>query len=218
MIIQAAQQSIELLPEKAFVWKSEKLLGLSDLHLGKAESYQAAGVPLPSGGHREDLDRLSDLIHHHHIKKAVILGDWIHNRFSLSEFVVRDFLSFFAAHENVEWTLLLGNHEKGSDEILRNMPFHFVEEELTIGPFLMTHGHKNPHSPLFQIQGHIHPIVNIHQGALRLKLPCFVLDSNSLTIPAFGSMTGGFTIKPQLNRRILAIGHGEIFEVERPQI
>ncbi|WP_413587067.1 ligase-associated DNA damage response endonuclease PdeM [Bdellovibrio sp. HCB274] len=213
MIIQAAQQSIELLPEKAFVWRAQHLLGLSDLHLGKAESYQHAGVPLPSGGHREDLDRLSDLIHRHSIRRVVILGDWIHNRFSLSEFVVRDFHSFFAAHPQVEWTLLLGNHEKGSHEILKNMPFHFVEEELAVGPFLMTHGHKNPNSPLFQIQGHLHPVVNIHQGALRLKLPCFILERQALTIPAFGSMTGGFPVKASSSKRIFAIGHDEIFEV-----
>ncbi len=213
MIIQAAQQNIELLPQKAFLWRAENLLGLSDVHLGKAESYQAAGVPLPSGGHLTDLTRLSDLIHSYAVHRVVILGDWIHNRFSLSEIVVRDFHSFFAAHKSVEWTLLLGNHEKGSYEILRHMPFHFVEHELQIGPFLMTHGHKNPNTTLFQIQGHMHPLVNINQGALRLKLPCFVLEKNALTIPAFGSMTGGFAVKPGTGKRVFAIGANEIFEV-----
>ncbi|QDK45678.1 ligase-associated DNA damage response endonuclease PdeM [Bdellovibrio sp. ZAP7] len=214
MIIQAAQQNIELLPEKAFLWRSENLLGLSDLHLGKAESYQFAGVPMPSGGHLADLDTLNQLIHYYAVHRVVILGDWIHNKYSLSEIVVRDLNSFFAAHRNIEWTLLLGNHETGSHDILRNMPFHFVEEELQMGPFLMTHGHKNPDTDLFQIQGHTHPLVNINQGALRLKLPCFVLEKKALTIPAFGSMTGGYAVKPGPNKRIFAIGNREIFEVE----
>jgi DNA ligase-associated metallophosphoesterase len=214
MIIQAAQQDIELLPEKAFLWHSEHLLGLSDLHLGKAESYQAAGVPVPSGGHKEDLGLLSELIHRYSIKKAVILGDWIHNRFSLSQFVANDLRDFFASHDHVHWTLLLGNHEKGSHEILKAMPFHLVEDEIQIGPFLLTHGHKSTRSELFQIQGHTHPLVSMQVGPLRMKLPCFVLEKNCLTIPAFGSMTGGHAVKRAETKRIFAIGQGEVFEIE----
>ncbi|MBO9666912.1 MAG: ligase-associated DNA damage response endonuclease PdeM [Bdellovibrio sp.] len=214
MNIQVAQQNIELLPEKAFLWQREQLLGLSDMHLGKAESYQSAGVPLPSGGHREDLLRLSDLIHRYQVHKVIILGDWIHNRFSLSEIVVRDFHAFFAAHKGIEWTLLLGNHEKGSHDILRNLPFHLVENEVQVGPFLMTHGHKSATSQLFQIQGHTHPLVSIHEGPLRLKLPCFVLEKNALTIPAFGTLTGGVVIRKDSRKRIFAVGNNEVFEVE----
>ncbi|QDK37264.1 ligase-associated DNA damage response endonuclease PdeM [Bdellovibrio sp. NC01] len=214
MKIQVANEDIELLPEKAFLWQREHLLGLSDVHLGKAESYQSAGVPIPSGSHREDLLLISDLIHRYQIRKVMILGDWIHNRFSLSEIIVQDFREFFKAHDHVHWTLLLGNHEKGSVEILNKLPFHLVEEEMQIGPFLMTHGHKNAKSKLFQIQGHTHPLVSIHEGPTRLKLPCFVLEKNALTIPAFGSLTGGYVIRKDKGKRIFAVTPKEIFEVD----
>src|SRR5437868_3493280 len=143
MKLQLANEDIELLPEKAFFWQQNHLLGLSDVHLGKAESYQTAGIPLPSGTHREDLLKISNLIHRYQIQKVVILGDWIHNRFSLSDIIMQDFHDFFAAHNHIQWTLLLGNHEKGSHEILRRLPFHLVEDEIQIGPFLLTHGHRN---------------------------------------------------------------------------
>ncbi|WP_295901970.1 ligase-associated DNA damage response endonuclease PdeM [uncultured Bdellovibrio sp.] len=215
MKITVANEDIELLPEKAFFWQAEHLLGISDVHLGKAESYQAAGVPLPSGNHRVDLERISYLIQKYHIEKVVVLGDWIHNKFSLSEVVVRDFREFFAVHEHVHWTLLLGNHEYGAHEILKGLPFHLVEEEIEMGPFLMTHGHKNPRSHLFQIQGHTHPLVLLHEGPLRLKLPCFVLERKCLTVPAFGSLTGGYTVRPRAGSRIFAVSDSEVFEVQK---
>ncbi len=205
MKIQLASEDIELLPEKAFWWPAEHLLGLSDVHLGKAESYRAAGVPLPSGAHRDDLQKISHLIHQYQIRKVVVLGDWIHNKHSLSRLVLEDFHAFFAVHGQIHWTLLLGNHEYGAHEMMRGLPFHLVEEEIQIGPFLMTHGHKNSRSSLFQIQGHTHPLVQIYEGPLRLKLPCFILEKNSLTIPAFGSLTGGYVTRPQAGRRLFAV-------------
>jgi DNA ligase-associated metallophosphoesterase len=214
MKIQVANQNIELLPEKALIWHAEHLLALSDVHLGKADSYQAAGVPIPSGSHRDDLERISQLIHKYQIKKVVILGDWIHNRFSLSEIVLRDLHEFFTVLSGVHWTLLLGNHEKGVHDLMHDLPFHLVEEEIQMGPFLMTHGHKNPSSELFQIRGHIHPQVRVSTGPLSLRMPCFVLEKNSLTIPAFGSLTGGFLVRRQASNRIFAIGGKEIFEVK----
>lgn len=214
MKIQVANQDIELLPEKALIWQEEHLLALSDVHLGKADSYQAAGVPVPSGSHREDLERISQLIHKYQIKKVVILGDWIHNRFSLSEIVLRDLHEFFTVLKEVHWTLLLGNHEKGVHDLMHDLPFHLVEEEIQMGPFLMTHGHKNPNSELFQIRGHLHPQVRIATGPLSLRMPCFVLDKNSLTIPAFGGLTGGFLVKRLATNRIFAIGGSEVFEVK----
>ncbi|MBC7753171.1 MAG: DEAD/DEAH box helicase, partial [Moraxellaceae bacterium] len=41
-------ETLELLPEKAFLWVEKAMLVLSDLHLGKADSLQAQGVPIPS--------------------------------------------------------------------------------------------------------------------------------------------------------------------------
>jgi metallophosphoesterase superfamily enzyme len=49
-----------------------------------------------------------------------------------------------------------------------------------------------------------------------MKLPCFVLEKNALTIPAFGSLTGGIAVRKEPGKRIFAVGNNEIFEVGRP--
>ena len=41
---------LQLLPQRALWDPQQRLLLLADLHLGKAESFQASGVPLPSDG------------------------------------------------------------------------------------------------------------------------------------------------------------------------
>lgn len=214
MRIQIANEDIELLPEKAFLWRRQNLLGLSDVHLGKAESYQHAGVPIPSGSHREDLHLIATLIDKNKIEQVVILGDWIHDRHSLSEMVVRDLNSFFAAYKNVRWTLIMGNHERTSGDLLKRFPFEMVIEDLEMEPFLFTHGHKYRKSDYFQIQGHTHPLIKIQEGPLKLKLPCFHLEKDCLTVPAFGSLTGGAVIRPAKSDRVFAIGHNQIFEVQ----
>jgi Predicted ICC-like phosphoesterases len=213
MKIQIANEELELLPERAFVWGKKRLLGLSDVHIGKAESYQAAGVPIPSGGHRDDLKKISELIQKFDIEHVVILGDWIHDKNSVSSLVDNDLMDFFKRHDKVYWTLLIGNHEKSSLERLKKFPFHLVMEDLVIEPFLLTHGHKLKETEYFQIQGHTHPYIMIHDGPLKLKLPCFQMEPDCLTIPAFGSMTGGYTIRPGKRDRIFAVGTSEIFEV-----
>lgn len=217
MKLRLANEDIELLPQKAFYWHSQRLLGLSDVHLGKAESYQHAGVPIPSGDHRDDLARIANLVESLKAQKVVVLGDWIHNRFSLSSPVREDLHVFFKEFSHVHWTLLLGNHERGAYEALQDLPFHMVVEDLRIGPFLFTHGHKYRNEELFQIQGHTHPLIAVHEGPLRLKLPCFLLEKNCLTIPAFGSLTGGYAVRPGKSDRVFAIANGEIFEI-RPRL
>ncbi len=62
MKLNIAHEEFELLWQKAFFWPKESVLGLSDIHIGKAESFQKMGVPLPSGSHINDLVRISELV------------------------------------------------------------------------------------------------------------------------------------------------------------
>ena len=55
------QEHLEFLPEKA-LWRPEgRELLIADLHLGKAEVFQAHGIPLPSDGDRGTFNPLLDL-------------------------------------------------------------------------------------------------------------------------------------------------------------
>lgn len=216
MNVTLANEEIELLPEKAFYWKKESLLGFSDVHLGKAESLQSYGIPVPSGSHHEDLKKISNLIEKTNAKKIVILGDFIHQKNSWTAELLNDLKLFFKAHDHVEWILLIGNHERGSISQLQQLPFHIVENDLNIGPFLLTHGHtQDAAAKNFQIQGHVHPVVKLEQGSTRLRLPCFVVCENSLTLPSFGSLTGGYEMKPNPKQKVYAVTSSSVFFVPK---
>lgn len=213
MKIRVKNEDLILLPEKALYWPDRKILVTSDLHLGKAESMQAAGVPVPSGLHLEDLDVLGTILNRYDVDHILILGDFIHNRFSWTVNLHKDIQTFIKNHDHIQWTLIYGNHEKGSVEKIQSLPFHFVEEDLFIEPFLFTHGHKTKRPETFHISGHIHPQITLKKGPLKLRLPCFHVQGNELTLPAFGSLTGGYSIKAKPTDRVFAVGDREVFEV-----
>lgn len=202
-------------PEKALIWERLGILILSDVHLGKAESFQAAGIPLPSGDHLLEFQRLEKLIYGNSIRQVYILGDLIHQKNSWSAELLKDLQVFFRKHEGIHWHLLIGNHERGSLEFLKTLPLDLHEEDLQQGPFVFTHGHKQQKSSQFEIRGHIHPRIHLQQGPLRLNLPCFWLEKERLTLPSFGLMTGGYKIKPQKTDRIWGVGENEVFEIPR---
>ncbi len=219
MKITVQNEDLHLLSKKAFFWPREKILGFSDVHLGKAESFQQWGVPLPSGEHQQDLANISSLIHETEATRVFILGDLVHHKSSWTENIHRDLTDFFQKHSSTEFNLLLGNHERGSIPELKNYPLELMPEDHQIGKIRMSHGHEAGHfkpdqkESSFQICGHIHPVVLIREGSVRLRLPCFVLGENSLILPSFGTLTGGFEIKPKKDQRIFAVAGPEVFEV-----
>ena len=54
---------LHFLPEKALWREKDRVLMVADLHLGKAEVFQANGVPMPSDGDSGTLNPLLDLCH-----------------------------------------------------------------------------------------------------------------------------------------------------------
>jgi len=75
---------LDLLAERA-VWDPEqRTLLVADLHLGKAEVFQAHGVALPSDGDGASLNALLELSHRFHPAQVVVLGDLIHGRVGLT--------------------------------------------------------------------------------------------------------------------------------------
>ncbi len=78
------QERFEFLAEKA-LWRPEgRELLIADLHLGKAEVFQAHGIPLPSDGDRGTLNPLLDLCARVQPKTLIILGDLVHGPLGLT--------------------------------------------------------------------------------------------------------------------------------------
>ena len=57
-------QNIILTNQRALFWEESSALIFSDLHLGKTAHFRKNGIALPDNLIQNDLQRLSDLIHH----------------------------------------------------------------------------------------------------------------------------------------------------------
>jgi len=194
---------LQLLPERALWDPQQSLLLLADLHLGKAESFQASGIPLPSDGDLANLNRLLALADRLRPAAVVVLGDLIHGPLGLTP-ELRQKLAALPALLGCPLQLVEGNHERGS--WLEGLEAH---PPLQAGPLWLSHAPSTPPQPgLLNVCGHLHPVAQLGQGADRLRLPCFALDRRAgrLLLPAFGTLTGGHPCPPGLERWGIAEG------------
>ncbi len=182
---------LELRAEKA-VWDPEqRLLLLADLHLGKAESFQCQGIPLPSDGDAATLNALLAVAHRLQPRQVVVLGDLIHSRLGLTE-ELRQKLAALPSLLGCPLRLVGGNHERGS--WLEGL---VQEPSLAMGPLWLSHA-PEPRAGRLNVCGHRHPVALVGRGADRLRLPCFAYDKalEQLVLPSFGALTGGHPCPP----------------------
>jgi len=179
-------ERLELLPEGAALVPSRELLLLADLHLGKAESFQAQGIPLPSDGDATTLNALLALVHRRRPAEVVVLGDLIHSRLGLTA-ELRAKLRALPELLGCPLRLIGGNHERGS--WFEGLP---QEPSQALGALWLSH-EEEPRDGRLNICGHRHPVALLGQGKERLRVPCFAYDERRqlLVLPAFGALTGG---------------------------
>lgn len=175
-----------LLAERA-VWDPDhRALLVADLHLGKAESFQAQGIPLPSDGDAGTLNALLDLAHRLQPRQVVVLGDLIHGRLGLTA-ELRAKLAALPELLGCPLRLIGGNHERGS--WIADLP---PEPAQALGGWWLSH-QPDPRPGQLNLCGHLHPVALVGSAGQRLRLPCFALDPSlhRLALPAFGDLTGG---------------------------
>lgn len=195
-----------LLPQRAVWDPQQRLLLLADLHLGKAESFQASGIPLPSDGDHANLNRLLALAHDLRPQQVVVLGDLIHSRLGLTA-MLRDTLAGLPELLGCPLVLVGGNHDAGS--WIADLP---AQNSLARGPLWLSHAPECPPArqkhagPFLNVCGHLHPVALMGRRGDRLRLPCFALDAQQacLQLPAFGQLTGGHPCGAPLQRWVIA--------------
>ena len=179
-------QELQLLSSRAVFDPLRQVLLVADVHLGKAETLQAHGVPLPSDGDLGNLNRLLELAHRLRPQRVVVLGDLIHSRLGLTA-DLRAKLTALPELLACPLALVGGNHERGS--WIAGLP---QEPSQALGPWWLSHA-PEPRAGQLNICGHLHPVALVGRGADRLRLTCFSYDPESerLALPAFGDLTGG---------------------------
>ncbi|WP_425390900.1 ligase-associated DNA damage response endonuclease PdeM [Ekhidna sp.] len=205
MNVEVAGEQLTLLPERAIYWKREKVLVVSDLHLGKAGHFRKHGIPVSKKVHLNDLYILKTLIENHQPRQIILLGDLFHS-FENNEW--QDFVQFLQMHQGIEFILVEGNHD-----ILSEYPSTLkVQSMLELGPFSFTHIREE--STLYNLSGHIHPGVSIKGKARQsITMPCFYFTNDYGVLPAYGQFTGVKKIRPKKADRVYGIAGERVIEL-----
>ncbi len=175
-------ETLTVLPSGALYWAGERLLVVSDLHLGKSERIaRLGGALLPPYDTQETLMRLGADIQAVAPQCVLCLGD------SFDDLAAAEALS--EAHRDTirrlqagrRWLWLEGNHDPGPIDIGGEHLAHHRR-----GPFTFRHIAETG-TAAGEISGHYHPKARIR----RASRPCFMVDAHRLILPAYGCYTGG---------------------------
>lgn len=193
-ILSIQDHSLMLLPEKGAYIPTLKALLVSDVHLGKSETFQHFGIPIPNQVNIATLERLQRACDRTQAQQLFILGDLFHAKAGLVDEVIDPWLKFLAVTQ-VEAHLILGNHDRHLVEYLSQLSLTCHTRPLEFTPWILSH-EPFPIPEGINICGHIHPCVRLRGGGDRLRLPCFYWESqqNRLTLPSFGEFTGGYDV------------------------
>jgi DNA ligase-associated metallophosphoesterase len=215
--IEFGNEQFTLLPDRAVYWHERQTLLIADAHLGKAATFRAFGVPVPSGSTAKDLSRLTRLLEITHARRLVILGDLVHAKAGRQPEVESAVASWRSSHEDVEMILVRGNHDRASGRIPGNWRMTEVEEPFEDNGFVLTHDPPCD-SELPTFAGHVHPSFHVIDfDGSTITMPCFVIDARCTILPAFGTFTGGHKIQPQPGREIYLVAPDRVVRLSTPQ-
>ncbi|QTN34058.1 ligase-associated DNA damage response endonuclease PdeM [Akkermansiaceae bacterium] len=212
MLIESfAPVPLKLLPDSALLVLGERThLVAADIHLGKSAAFRANGLPVPEGDTARDLARLAKLIRVHRPDQLVIAGDLFHAPAGANSSLMEE-LADFTQEIGIPFSLVTGNH----DRRIRGLPTSIgTSDHLDLCGIRIVHSPEDAVHGMPTACGHIHPVLRIPDGRkTSLRLPCFHLSGNRLTLPAFGSFTGGHIVHPGKGDRFFVSHRDEVIEV-----
>ncbi len=209
----AGGKLLMLLPEKCvFLPESDTLL-VADVHIGKAVSFRALGVPVPGGTTGETLALLTSLVRRLALRRIVFLGDFLHSARSHAPATMAAVAQWRSEHAGLELTLVRGNHDDRAGDPPAHLDIAAVDEPLMHGGLALCH-HPRPHAGAYVLAGHLHPCVNVSGRAHDwLRLPCFWFRPQVGVLPAFGAFTGMQAIRTAPGERVFAATPQQVFEL-----
>lgn len=195
--------------QRALFWEAEKMLILSDLHVGKSAHFRKSGIAISSDILHSDLKKLGELIHHFKPEKIIIVGDLFHSGYNSDLDLFKEWRFQFSQ----KFILIKGNHDRMNCEVYDDLGIECEDEFLIIEPFTFIHHPKKIEEGKFYISGHIHPGFVLKTRNERLRLPCFAVSSQQIVLPAFSQFTGLDTKSLNSGFSNIVFTEGTIFEV-----
>ncbi|MFY0680589.1 MAG: ligase-associated DNA damage response endonuclease PdeM [Thalassovita sp.] len=169
----------------ALFWPEQKLLCVSDLHFGKSERIaRLGGANLPPYDTRETLSRLEKDLARTKARSVICLGDSFDDSAAARGISEPEFMWITRLQAGRRWVWIEGNHDPGP---LAVGGTHL--SELPLPPLSFRHIAQIGGSG--EISGHYHPKARVPLKGQTLTRPCFLVDSDRIIMPAYGSYTGG---------------------------
>lgn len=176
-----AGTELALLPSGALWWPGERLLCVSDLHLGRSERFaRNAGSLLPPYEIRDTLTRLETDIDATAATRVVCLGDSFDDDAAARSLDAETVGWLTRLMAGRDWVWIEGNHDPGPVDLGGSH-----RAELRVGPLVFRH--VAARGARAEVSGHYHPKVRIG-GRTR---PCLLVDAARVILPAYGTYTGG---------------------------
>ena len=169
----------------ALHWPAAELLCVSDLHLGKsARAARQGGAALPPFETRDTLLRLEADLEATGARTVVCLGDSFDDDEAAQALPEDEKLWIARLQAGRNWIWIAGNHDPGPLSLGGS---HLAE--LPRPPLSFRHVARPGASG--EVSGHYHPKARIALRGRSIARPCFLLDSDRVILPAYGSYTGG---------------------------
>ena len=202
------QNDFILNSNRTIFWEQEKILILSDLHLGKTGHFRKAGIGVPATIMKEDMQRFVATIQFYKPLLVVIVGDLFH---SVENKEHELFLKWRNDLQHVPMLLVKGNHDIVPETWYKNAGIETAERIWRRNNFLFVHHIEDVEEDEINdidyfFSGHIHPAVCIKGlGKQSLRFPCFYFTQKYAVLPAFGKFTGTYLVEPSKKEKAFAI-------------
>ena len=193
------QKGIEII-DLALYLKKEKILVISDLHLGYEEALNRQGILMPRFQFEEIIKKLKTILKKVNPEKIIINGDLKHEFGTISKTEWSQTIQLIDFFKNKEIILIKGNHDNILGPIANKKNVKLLQE-YNVGDILFTHGDKIPKKlNKTIIIGHEHPAVSF-PGRKDQKYKCFLKGKferkTLIVMPSFYLISQGTDIIKQ---------------------
>ena len=212
MMIEVGGARVALLPERAVWLTDSRSLLVADLHLGKAQSFRRAGIPVPAGTTAATLGRLDALIERYDPIELIVLGDFLHGPLAQQGPAIDALALWRDRHPTLPIRMVRGNHDEAAGDPPKRCGIEVLSAPVVRAAFALCHD-PDEAADGFKLAGHLHPVISLRGAIDRVRLSCFWLRHDALVLPAFGEFTGGWPVRVEPGERAFAIADGQVFDV-----